>query len=289
METIIARVTALLADRNVSIVLPAAHRSHMEKTVTEAKTALTQQQYCQAWSLLREARFWWLWKEYLEKAAPTVAFLPPSFRTAKQDSADSVPTLVAAVTRRPVTVDGQLDEPEWQKGVFAAGFVTRDRAPAFAETAIKSLHDDRNLYLAVLCADRDVTQVKADAKEEKDLFAVMDDALAIFLQPDDTLPTYYQLAFNANAVQFDQRVTGAERDYAFHPEWTVAVRRHDGYWVAEVQMPFSAFGAGQPDMQRWRINVHRVFRHSLIDPCSWSFSGRDWHQPARFGRLTMER
>ena len=107
---------------------------------------------------------------------------------------------------------------------------------------MKALYDSENLYLAFVCADRNPGELRAVAETEKDVFASKDDALAVFLQPDETTPLYYQMAFNTQGIQFDQRVKGGQRDYEFHPSWQTAVAVADKYWTAEVKFPFQVFG-----------------------------------------------
>jgi len=287
MDEIIERVGSLLDDRNVRIILAPGDRDYMRTVLASARSALRKQQYGRAWLGLRDAQFWWLWKEYLEKAAQAAAFLPASIKVVKQENVQALPVIGVARTTGAISVDGKLDEADWQRGAFSGGFVTREKMPTFAETGVKAMRDDGNLYLAFVCADQDVENVKAEATSEKDIFHIMDDVVIMFVQPDQNKPTYYQMAFNTKGVQFDQRVIGADRDYEYHPNWKTAVRKNEGYWAAEVQLPFKAFDVGDPTATQWRMNFHRIFRGNLVDPSSWSFSGRDWHKPERFGKADM--
>ena len=188
--------------------------------------------------------------------------------------------------QKPIAIDGRLTEPAWQHIPLAAGFWSAKGKPALAQTGFKVLFDDTALYLAVACADRDSAAVKATAKDEKGINAAGDDHVAVFLQPDATKPLYYQLAFNAKGVRFDQRVAGGHRDYAFAPAWSCATQIADGCWVTEAALPYRAFGLGKPP-SAWRINVCRRFRNDDLPASSWSWAPRGWHDAERFGFLVQ--
>lgn len=287
LEGIVARVTGLLDQPEIRIILPPPDREYMRTILTSAAAALASRQYARAWSFLKDAQFWDMWKEYLEKAAGAAASLPADWRIEKPENIIGLPTLKIARTTGSVTVDGKLEEADWAARPFSGGFVTHRKRPAFAATAVKGLYDDQNLYLAFACADREAKNLKATGKNEKDLFAVGDDVIALFVQPDETVPVYYQLAFNGQGVRFDQKVTGGERDYAFRPEWKAATQKQEGYWSAEAAIPVAALDSKRVSAAQWQLNFHRIYRDNLIDPCSWSFSGRDWHCPDRFGKMEL--
>ena len=286
MEDIMQRVEALLDQPEVKLVLPPEDRDFMGTTTEKARENLLDGNYARAWSLVSHWKFWSLWKDFLERAAGAVALLPDSMAKEQADNRNEVlPTLVAAYSSQPMRIDGRLDETAWSRKKFSVGFLTREGKPAFAQAGVKALYDEKNVYFGFVCADRDPKSLKAVAEEEQDVFHVRDDAIATFIQPDETRPIYYQLAFNTKGVQFDQRVVGAERDYEYHPDWKVAVHVDKGYWSAEVALSYQAFDLADQGRGNWRINFHRIFRENQVDPSSWSFSGIEWHKPERFGRL----
>lgn len=259
----------------------------MEDALVKSKAALKEGNYPLAWSLVTNWRFWSFWQDFLEQAARGLALLPDSIRKEmpQKKGASQLPTLVALRAESPITVDGKLNEPAWQNAPFSVGFVNKDEMPTLAETGVKALYDDRNIYFGFICADKNPKTLKAEAEAEAKIFQVGDDVLGIFLQPDETKPIYYQLAFNPKGVQFDQRVVGGDKDYEYHPEWRTAISASDKYWIAEVALPYQAFGQAQRSDTNWRVNFHRVFRNGMVDNSSWSHPGTTWHNPARFGRL----
>ena len=288
MTDILERVEALLADREIRLVLAPADRTFMRETAGRAGAALSDRRYAEAWSLLKHHRFWSCWKDFLEKAAAALATLPDSLQQeSAPDEPEAVRSISVARTKSPMTIDGKLDEADWSRAAFSAGFRAEDGSPALNQTAVKALFDDQTMYLAFVCADRDPGGLKADAETEKDMFASEDDVLATFIQPDERTPLYYQIAFNARGVRFDQRVKGGERDYDYCPTWGAAVSVEDTYWTAEVRLPFEAFGlAGKGDTS-WRMSFFRVMRNGILPRSEWSLTYGRWHTPERFGKVAF--
>lgn len=288
VESIPDRVAQLLADPEVRLSLAPADRELMGQTLKEIREAIAAHQYARAWGLMTHYRFWSLWRDFLEKAATAQARLPGSVgeRQANEDP-EALPVLVARRTNAPVRVDGLLAEAAWAQMPLVTGFWTSDKTRSLAETGVKALYDDENVYLAVVCADRDTASLKADAKDEMSINACRDDHVAIFIQPEESAPLYYQMAFNPEGVQFDQRVAGGDWDYDYHPRWSTATCIEPQYWATEVALPYEAFGLAGPQ-RAWRLNVCRRMRNDLLKPSTWSWLPGDWHDPDRFGHLRFE-
>ena len=122
-----------------------------------------------------------------------------------------------------------------------------------------------------------------DAKGEQAVFN--DDCVAVFIQPDPAQSVYYQMAFTAGGVKFDQQVKGGARSYEFAPPWEVRAAVTDAGWVAEVKLPASSLEARIDQSKPWAFNAHRAFRHRMAPPSSWSYSPVSWHDVERFGVL----
>lgn len=282
------RVAQLLADPDVSLSLAPEDREFMGQRLDEITAAIAADEYARAWALMTHHRFWSLWRSFLERAATAQARLPDSLGERQaNEKPDTLPVLPARRADMPMKVDGMLAEAAWGKMPWLAGFWRSDRTRSLADTGVKALYDDENVYLAVVCADRDTASLKADAKDEMSINACGDDQVAIFIQPNESAPLYYQMAVNPEGVQFDQRVAGGERDYDYHPRWSAATSIKTDHWVAEVALPYEAFELAGPD-GTWRVNVCRRMRNDLLEPSTWSWLPGDWHDPDHFGYLRFE-
>ena len=288
LKGILERVEELLANPEARLSLSMPDRKFMKETTVKIREAIEKQEYGLAWSLMTHHRFWISWQDFLEKAVTSQAHLPASLgKTQPNENPTALPVLMARRINAPISVDGRLDEAAWARVPLITGFWTSDKKKSFAESGVKALYDDKNLSLAIVCADRDTQSVKADAKDEMDINSSGDDQIAIFIQPDENRPLYYQMAFNMKGVQFDQRVSGGDRDYDYRPQWSNATQIRPKYWITEVILPYKAFGLTGPQ-QAWRINICRRVRNDLLKRSSWSWLPGDWHDASRFGYLRFE-
>ncbi len=284
LRGILRRVESLLSKRASTAILTVEEKRFMKQSVAQAKAALKKGEPAAAWSLVTNYRFWGLWKDYLEKMA-SLARLP--YPREKLAAALGRRMLAARFVARPPVVDGDLSDAVWCAAAPATTFVTRERRPALVDTAVRACYDRSAVYFAVECADPDPARLQTTAKKESEIFRSKDDAVGLFLQPDPAASCYYQLAFNAAGVQFDQKVVGGQRNYAYQPAWKVATKRSQGKWTAEVAAPFAAFGLNGVGKRRWRANFFRRFRGDAVDAGVWSFTGGDCHCPEKFGTLVF--
>lgn len=293
---ILARVSTLLNDDRVRIVLPPEDRDRMQDITQRARDAVRAGEYALAWNLVREPGYWIFWRDFLEKAAASLALLPDNvdIRESAPGPGDTgtesaLRVLQAARSRTPILIDGIMNEAAWQRTPFSGGFRTRGEGfPALNQTGVKAAYDDENLYIGFICADRSPDRIKGEAQEERRLWAARDDALAMFIQPDETKPVYYQMAFNPAGTRFDQKIKGGDRDYDFAPAWEAAASRADRCWTAEVKLPYAAFGLEGRGERSWRVNFFRVMRDNDLPPAEWCTSPEGWHTPSRFGKLRFD-
>ena len=281
------RVASLVEETSAMNALASADRSHMKSEAARIQTMLDEGRYAAAWSAMKAPRFW-TGRERLERAVGEAATLPASLATEPRVAGlEDLPELTVAKTDAPLAIDGKLDEPAWAAQPFRTGFVTGRRRPSRVETGFKALYSQDTLYLAIACADRQASRVRVTAANEDTLWRWQDDAVAIFVQPDPDQPVYYQMAFNPLGLKFDQKVSGEERDYAFAPDWKVAVTLHPGYWLAEIAFPLDGFDVERIDKD-WALNVYRRFRRDRMPHSGWSWWEGSWHNTERFGRLRFE-
>ena len=147
--------------------------------------------------------------------------------------------------------------------------------------------DDKNLYLAFICADKNTNSIMALAKGEKDIFVSEDDVMAIFLYAEGQ-GCYYQFALNTRGVKFDQKnIIGGKRLYGqYQPEWEYAVKVHPEYWVTEVKIPLKEIGLKKTP-NNMKGNFLRVFRGNLVGHSFWSRTPRA-HRLENFGVLNFK-
>jgi len=216
----------------------------------------------------------------------------------------NVTTYLCKRTLGPITVDGKLDEPSWQKAEPTRPFVFPwpDQPGAKQRTTARLLWDDHALYVAYTCWDTDITA----ACENRDDPTYKDDCVEIFINPAPGRSVfYYGLEMNARGVLYDYffawptclltqfDLKGFELATSLGGTLNHSTDQ-DTRWTLEVKIPFDNFAGLAPKCPpdagvQWRIQMNRWDgagdKRALSE---WTPSGRkvpDPHRPAGFGIL----
>jgi hypothetical protein len=204
-----------------------------------------------------------------------------------------------------ITVDGELDEPVWQKAAILTPFFKNDGSGREREaTTVRIWYDDTALYLGWTCRDSDV-QATFTARDSR---FWEEEVAEFFITPKD-LTRYFELQWNPIGGVFDAIITNDLDDRGvsrkFDGDWSYtadgmrsAVKLNgtaahsadvDESWQVEVVIPFADLGHSGPQPRDvWRANFYR-FNRAKDHPresVSWSptlLPG--FHQPSRFGFL----
>ncbi len=272
------KMKSWLAHSELVSVLAADDRSTMETLVSRAQTALDGEHPAQAWRIMNEWPF--TWHAYaLERQNAMLALYTES---------DPAPaelgrkTMLARRIAAPPTIDGQLDEKVWKEHEAQVGFIDQEGNPSRLGTKAWAAWDDEFLYLAFDCRDNFPDQLKATAREEREI--MKDDCMVFLLQPDLKKKRHYQMAVNSAGSKFDQR----DYDYNFAPEWRAVAQRGEKNWTVEIALPWKELGVEPPvaDAQ-WGVNFCRIFRQNKLPWSAWNYMPTDWHNPANYGVLTF--
>ncbi|MEL7160575.1 MAG: DUF5916 domain-containing protein, partial [Bacteroidota bacterium] len=177
-------------------------------------------------------------------------------------TADAPPSSTAVRFANGITLDGRLDEPDWQRSAPATNFwetFPSDTARARDQTEIYFGFDDKNLYVAAKCyvAGKDFVIPSL----RRDYRAGGNDNLTFLFNP---------FKDNTNAIVFGMNPLGVTREALifnggegsgdFREEWDNKWRGEsyigDDYWSCEMIIPYTSlrFPDGDP---RWFFNSYR--------------------------------
>ncbi|MBI4027041.1 MAG: hypothetical protein HY360_18800 [Verrucomicrobia bacterium] len=157
------------------------------------------------------------------RAAPSgeVLFHPPP--SATPNTPDSA--LVFGRAAKPPTLDGVIDAAEWATAGRTAFDFNGDAAK---RTEVLALYDDANLYLAFRCAEPQAGKIVArfgpgktgifavDAKGDCQSYS--DDAIEIWISPDDQQKRVFQFIANTIQGQLDAQYEGIKMDENYTSE-----------------------------------------------------------------------
>jgi hypothetical protein len=196
-------------------------------------------------------------------------------------------------SEQPITIDGRLDEPVWQRAdVLSRFFVfSPENARINSPTEVRMLWDAEFFYLAYQCEDKDIWSFSD--KPDDSLWD--GDVAEFFVKPSRDQMLYYEFVIAPNATVFDARYPsrgagGANRFKAWESGIRVASTVNgtdndygdeDLGYIIEVAIPWEAFReAGKPSIgTEWtfgafRYDYSKLFEEPLLLK---SFSGEALH------------
>lgn len=211
---------------------------------------------------------------------------------------------VARRTKGPIKVDGKLDEPAWQDAPFSAAFVnTMTGAAVDAQTQVKMLWDDANLYVAFSTDDRDV----ASSFSTQDDKLWTQDAVELFIDADGDGGDYVELQASPAGVIFDSYLPGHRQN---QNDWQSGARAatqvagtlnkrgdEDRGFTTEFLVPLAAARGRSPKPLAppvpgtvWRVNLFRMDLDEGKPQRASAWSAPlvgDFHAVDRFGELAF--
>jgi hypothetical protein len=216
----------------------------------------------------------------------------------------ALPTYRCRRTPRPIRVDEMRDDAGWRNAESTGPFANWDAqgVPEYP-TEARLAYDDRNLYVAFHCRDRDIVS----PYQSRDDPLWNEDVVELFISlPEDPLQ-YYEFEVSPANVVFDARFrnpTGPGEQRTGGKEWNAAGLRTavrvegtlnqrgdtDRSWRVQMSLPFTALGlrrAPAPGTS-WRVNLYRIDPSSRNRFAAWSPTlGRkpNFHRVERFGTL----
>ena len=222
----------------------------------------------------------------------------------------------------PITIDGVLDEAEWDAASWSEAFVDIEGAkrpvPRF-ETRMKMMWDDEFLYVAAKLDEPHVWATYA----KRDLIVFEENDFEIFIDPNGDRRNYYEVEVNALGTIFDlflprTYIDGGPADHDWNMpgmKWATSVDGTlndpsdvDRGWTVEFALPWRAFAekGGMPCPPRagdaWRINFSRVqWQTEVVDGAyrkvggtkedNWVWTPQgviDMHRPERWGFVRFQ-
>ena len=160
----------------------------------------------------------------------------------------------------PITLDGKLDEPAWQKAQKITLFYLHNsdkEAPRTTEAMM--LWDDKNIYIAARLKDDDI--YTRFTKNDQSLWE--DDVFEVFFAPVPDSPVQYEFEFAPSGAMLDSLIRSLEGSgiadgmkWTSHAKFAVAIDGTlnnrsdvDKEWTIEAAIPWSDFSdyAPMPD------------------------------------------
>lgn len=173
-----------------------------------------------------------------------------------------------------ITIDGKIDEEEWQNNTeIASNFImfTPDNGKNIDEnkkTEVKVLYDDDAIYISAIMYDNEPEKIQRELTE-RDVFGVADN-FAVFINGYNDGQQDYRFYVSTSGVQMDCLATEGNEDFTWDTIWQSNVKLTSFGWTVEMKIPYAAIRFPKNKKQTWGINFLREIKRSA-QKYSWNY------------------
>jgi len=180
------------------------------------------------------------------------------------------PVMTAVRIEGPITVDGLLNEPEWELAQPATNFVQRlphTGQPATERTEVRVIYDDLNLYVGVHLFDTEGKKGITIKDIKRDFYTLDSDGFQVVIDTFDDDLNSFLFGTNPGGAKFDMQIgaDGAAGNTSWNGIWHVETNITDEGWQVEMAIPFKTLRFGNKPVQVWGINFERRVRRKHED------------------------
>ncbi|MBU0716100.1 MAG: hypothetical protein KJ964_12155 [Verrucomicrobia bacterium] len=191
----------------------------------------------------------------------------------------------------PPVIDGRLNDPVWETTPVAEQFYRPGGSGLpKSQTSMRLLWDKANLYIGFKSHSILLDPVQQRLNDfvakttERDGPIWSEDNVEIFIAPAQSPETYLQFALNALGTRYDGKITESKWDGA----WQAATCIHDGYWTAELALPWSTLGITPGPGLFLRANFFRTdVLAGKVETSGWSPVQSSHNQTEAFGDIYL--
>ncbi len=170
-------------------------------------------------------------------------------------------------------IDGRLDDVCWQQGVWSGNFtqqIPTEGDPPTAETALKILYDNENIYVGIIAYDDPELVDRQMAR--RDAFA--GDIVGVALDSYHDCRTAFEFNLTAAGSKIDLILMNDDIDRNWDPVWEGKVAQTDSGWTAEMRIPLSQLRYGNQKEQVWGLHAWRWINRNWEED-QWALIPRD--------------
>ncbi|HYC38959.1 MAG TPA: DUF5916 domain-containing protein [Chitinophagaceae bacterium] len=188
---------------------------------------------------------------------------------------DTTITRKKYVTQRingSITLDGIPDELAWSAVEWGGDFVQwmpREGEKPYQQSGFKILYDDKFLYVAYRCFDREPDSI-ARRMSRRDEFP--GDWIEINIDSYNDKLNAFSFTLSASGVRSDEFASndGRNWDPSWNPIWFSKTHIDEQGWTGEAKIPFSQLRYGSERDKVWGLQVsRRIFR--LEERSYWQY------------------
>ena len=160
-----------------------------------------------------------------------------------------------------ITLDGKLDEPDWQRAPVSANFIEnmpREKQPARDRTEVRVVYDNDAIYFGVRGFDTDPSRIHAPFVRRDKVFGNQDNFI-VWIDPTGAKKFAQFFRVNPRGVVADGVWNEDNMDEDWSPDFdfeAVPARLADG-WSAEFRIPWASLRLPHPTPEKLNFIVFR--------------------------------
>lgn len=165
-----------------------------------------------------------------------------------------------------ISIDGKIDEVEWNKASIASDFImfSPDNGKPIADskkTEVKVLYDNDALYIAATLLDEEPEKISNELTN-RDVFGLSDSFSASINGFNDGQQDF-RFFVSAAGVQADCLATEDKEDFTWDAIWESKALITDAGWVVEMRIPYAALRFSNAKKQVWGLNFMRDIKRDV--------------------------
>jgi hypothetical protein len=168
-------------------------------------------------------------------------------------------------------IDGVLDEKIWELGEWHGDFTQQQPVGGVEgteNTYVKVLYDYSNLFVAIVCQDKEPELIR-DIFDRRD--ALSGDMTGIAIDSYYDKRTAFEFNLSAAGQKMDLKHSGDYMwDFNWNAVWDGATSLNDTAWVAEMKIPFSQMRYANREEHVWGMHVWRWIERKFEED-QWQF------------------
>ncbi|MBT8262155.1 MAG: carbohydrate binding family 9 domain-containing protein [Bacteroidia bacterium] len=186
-------------------------------------------------------------------------------------TSDSIPlsyemrvyTTTSVAGMEEINIDGMLDDAAWEAVEWTSDYVEFEPDNASdptEQTKMKIVYDDKNLYVAFKCYQKDPATIERRMGRRDDFPG---DWVEINIDSYGDDRTGFSFTASVSGVKGDEFISNnGNFDSSWNPIWYLDTNIDEEGWTAEMRIPLSQLRFGNDDEQVWGIqSTRRYFRN----------------------------
>jgi Domain of unknown function (DUF5916)/Carbohydrate family 9 binding domain-like len=172
--------------------------------------------------------------------------------------------LQAKLISKKISIDGILDETEWENAAIANDFVMLEpdngkKLDPNKNTEVKVLFDNEAIYIGAILNDNEPTKIMREITQRDDTGS--SDFFGLSVNGYNDGQQEFRFFVTAAGVQLDANANSLNgEDFSWNAIWDSHATITDKGWVVEIKLPYSALRFPQKPSQLWGIQFFRQIR-----------------------------